>query len=319
MRQKPMYNFMVAGPSSVFMYGYDETVAQKGSNEVISFLYMYATTVCEEARVKDDPIHHLIYWCDGCAGHVWNSYVARFIHEMVTPGSQFYIGGLERIDIKRAITGHSYMWADRAIPAIKAQARKCKEIVSIFDDERLPPKWKGKTWESCIKKAKCGGGNPYRLHKVKPEEIMDFKALADSEDYSLIRTQASWRFLNSNGTKGEVVEMNKMHWMSAGVIDEESLAAAGISSGRLSSSSSSAAGTAAARAAACNARVWARGRSGCAGFEEHHLWLRRWCCALHTVRKKVEGGRQRSRPRIEYRAPTNRGSRTPSKTSCLTQ
>ena len=191
----PMTNYMICGPNFVDMYGYDESVAGKGPDEVCSFIYDWL--VAEKKRKP--ALEHVTLWCDSCGGQTWNQYVIRLIHEVVNPLSDLYIEGLRCIDLKKATKGHSYLWCDRAIVPIKAKARRIDGgIVCTFDEEELPENFKKQTWQKCIEDSTIDG-NAYRLHRVTQEMVKAFKEFWGRRESVLIKARSYDRSVNQTG------------------------------------------------------------------------------------------------------------------------
>ena len=227
-----MYNYVIAGPNFVDMYGYDERVASKSPDETCSFILDFILA----AKARQPEIHHVIIWCDGCAGQTWNQYTFRLIHEIVNPDSIFHIPGIRRIDLKKAVKGHSYLWCDRAIGPIKDKARRCpRGIVSMYDEEVLPEKWKGQTWQSCIE-ASTMNGKKYRFHRVEQSMVKAFKEYWGREESVLIKGKSynraeelkgpgtsaqPLRYVDKEGKIGEVFSSRKICWVTAGSIDKK--------------------------------------------------------------------------------------------------
>ena len=179
----PMTNFIIAGPDFVDMYGYDETIAGKGPDEVCSFVYHWL----KAEKEKKPNLKHVVFWCDSCAGQSWNQYLMRLIHEVTNPLSDFYIEGIERIDLKKAMKGHSYLWCDRIIGPIKQKARRCHNgIVASFITKPLKTKYHHRTWQHCIETSKLKN-KPYNFHRVKQEMIFAFKEYWGRQESVLVK------------------------------------------------------------------------------------------------------------------------------------
>ena len=157
-----MNNYMIAGPLFTCMFGYDERTSGKGPNEVMSFLRMWLV----KEKERKPGLTHAVFWCDACGGQMWNEYMMLFIHELIDPSSALYVPGIKRIDIKCATSGHSFLWADRAIVPIKRRARSTLNgIVASFITDALPPVFHKRTWEFAILGCTTSG-KPYDLTKV---------------------------------------------------------------------------------------------------------------------------------------------------------
>jgi hypothetical protein len=69
-----------------YVYMFDEKTAKKGSDEVISLMWLHISKFVPSS-VEELDIH-----CDGCAGQSWNNRLALFCEEIVDPRScKYYI------------------------------------------------------------------------------------------------------------------------------------------------------------------------------------------------------------------------------------
>ena len=175
----PLQAWIIAGPKQVCFYCYDEKmVNSKSPNETLSMTYHW---ILAEKKRKPN-LTRIIFWCDNCAGHGWNQYMMRFIHEVVDPTSMFYVKGITRIDIKASPSGHTYLWCDRVIAPVKRISRTMAEgIVCSFNTPALHALYTKRTWEYCIRHAKGAEAIPYqfiRAGKLSDEwsGFFDFKS-----------------------------------------------------------------------------------------------------------------------------------------------
>ena len=60
----------------------------------------------------------------------------RLIHELTDPTSQFYVHGIKRVEFKKATSGHSFLWCDRAIVPIEAYVRHAASKVGLCETKR---------------------------------------------------------------------------------------------------------------------------------------------------------------------------------------
>jgi hypothetical protein len=103
-RQLSMYSFnihILSTGRSAF-YTYPETVAKKGSNDVVSFLYHFAY------NILDERVNHFEIFCDSAGGQNKNYLVFKFIHYLVHHRKRF-----NSVKITFPIRGHSYMECDK--------------------------------------------------------------------------------------------------------------------------------------------------------------------------------------------------------------
>lgn len=117
-----MFNIHVLSTNESFFYAYDETVANKGADEVCSFLYYYIMTKLDSAvRVLD-------IFCDSCAGQNKNWSLFRLIHYVVHHAKR-----LDKVQLNFPIRGHSYLECDRNMACINQ--KKWIEIPSEWFEE----------------------------------------------------------------------------------------------------------------------------------------------------------------------------------------
>lgn len=218
----PMFNYMFATTNHVSMYGWDERTAGKGPAAVLSCLRMWILHLKATSKPK---LAHLVLWCDRCGGQAWNRYMLRFIHELVDPRSPLHIEGLLRVDVKAATTGHSFLWADRAIPLVKRLARNVPGgIVAPFKSAvaGLDEKYQQQTYQNCIEQCRMNDV-PYHLHEVQQDEVLNFKSIFESTDCALVAHGRSIRYLHADGVSaGDEMQFKEdgLCWLSAGTTDD---------------------------------------------------------------------------------------------------
>ena len=138
---------------------------------------------------------------------MWNQYTVRFAHEVCDPTSQLWIPGIERVEFKRPPPGHTYLWCDRAIGPIKANAALTSGgiwVGHITPD--LPTAYRRHTWEACIvgdldrQIPPCRmNGTPYGYHKVDQQFFDGFRALFASPLSTLAPVGTPLKYRDSDG------------------------------------------------------------------------------------------------------------------------
>ena len=63
------------------VYIYNESIANKGADEVVSIIYLYLK------EKLADSVEVLNIWCDGCTGQVWNNIIILFLEQVADPNS----------------------------------------------------------------------------------------------------------------------------------------------------------------------------------------------------------------------------------------
>lgn len=131
-RQLSFYSFNIhrlSDAHSVF-YTYTEITANKGANEVCSFLHDYITNHLPQY------VKHITIFCDSCAGQNKNFTIFRYTHYLVHSLHRF-----ESVKMVFPIRGDSYMECDKNMGLIncKARAELPEDWVEIFSAARCKP------------------------------------------------------------------------------------------------------------------------------------------------------------------------------------
>lgn len=131
-RQLSMYSFnihVLSTGKSAF-YTYPETVAKKGSNDVVSFLHHFVY------NILDQRVRHFEIFCDSAGGQNKNYLVFKFIHYLV-----YYRKRFDSIKITFPIRGHSYMECDKnfGIINLKTKMETPTEWYSLLRTSRIKP------------------------------------------------------------------------------------------------------------------------------------------------------------------------------------
>lgn len=131
-RQLSLYLFNIhrLSDSNAVFYAYPETIGKKGSNEVVSFLHHYVTSIL------DPEVVNLEIFCDSCGGQNKNYTLFRFIHYLVHHEKRF-----ESIRVTFPVRGHSYLESDKDMGLIrrKTKAELPKDWIDIIKDARAKP------------------------------------------------------------------------------------------------------------------------------------------------------------------------------------
>lgn len=131
-RQLSFYSFNIHVLSSAesYFYTYDQTVANKGSEDVVSMLNHFITNHLDK-RVK-----HFELFCDSCSGQNKNFNLIRYLHYITVTQKVF-----ESVTITFPVRGHSYMENDKNMGLInrKAVAEVPKDWQEIICNSRTKP------------------------------------------------------------------------------------------------------------------------------------------------------------------------------------
>ena len=202
---KPVYNFIIAGKKDIDYYCWQEDDGRKGVNETLSCLWEWI-----QENVMDRGIRHLVLWCDGCAGQMWNFTVCKFLHALTDESSPFYVQGLLRVDLKRSPVGHTYLYCDRAVGNIKFHARRIDSGIFAGFKDNLPRNLHENTWQHCIEKAKING-QPYGFRRFKYSDFRDFVAYFGQPNFVYHIPQ------NPATIAGDRFLISDVHWVSFGI------------------------------------------------------------------------------------------------------
>lgn len=125
-----LFNIHILANDEVVFYVYPETVANKGSCEVISMLHHFI----ENFLVRG--IKHLEIFCDSCGGQNKNYNLIKYIHYIVNVRKK-----LESVKITFPIRGHSYLECDRDMAVInqKYAAELPHHWVQEIEKSRIKP------------------------------------------------------------------------------------------------------------------------------------------------------------------------------------
>ncbi|PSN33909.1 hypothetical protein C0J52_20398 [Blattella germanica] len=93
-------------------YTYDQTIARKGADDVVSFLHHFIETFLQE------DIKTLHLFCDSCGGQNKNYPVFRYLHWLINGQQRF-----EQIHMTFPVRGHSYLECDKNMGLINQKSR----------------------------------------------------------------------------------------------------------------------------------------------------------------------------------------------------
>ena len=118
LRQLWLYAFGVhcCSDDSASIFCWDETIAKKGANEVISCLDHYFT------RTLPDEVDTLNLYSDGCGGQNKNRFVIMYLYSLVK------LGRFKKIKHVFPIRGHSFLPCDRDFGIIEQKKRKKERV-----------------------------------------------------------------------------------------------------------------------------------------------------------------------------------------------
>nr|CAD7265023.1 unnamed protein product [Timema shepardi] len=97
-----VFNIHVLATGLSIMYTYDQTVARKGANDVVSMLHHFINTFL------DFEVEELNIFCDSASGQNKNFTMFRYLHYMTVTSKRF-----QKITVTFPIRGHSFMEPDK--------------------------------------------------------------------------------------------------------------------------------------------------------------------------------------------------------------
>lgn len=194
-RQLSLYafNIHILSDSRSIFYVYPQTVANKGSDEVASFLHHFVYNHLE----KD--ITHLEIFSDSCGGQNKNKTLLRLMHHLVHVENRF-----DYIKMTFPIRGHSYMECDKNTALVKhsSPAETPQDWIHIFEVARCKPspfvieeveQKMVKDWSNFLDEKYSAKKLPCKSRQIRELEIM-------KEHPALMRTRETF-----NGHWNEVV------------------------------------------------------------------------------------------------------------------
>jgi hypothetical protein len=133
--------------------------------------------------------------------------MVRFAHEVCDETSQLWIERIERMEFKRPPPGHTYLWCDRAIGPIKANAALTSGGIWVgHNTHDLPKEFRRHTWEACIigdpdrQIPPCRmNGTPYGYHNLDQQFFDGFRALFASPLSTLAPVGTPLKYRDDDG------------------------------------------------------------------------------------------------------------------------
>ena len=197
LRQLWVYNFGIhncASGSSV-MCVWNECIAGRGSNEIISCLMEYLSRERPQAK-------KLTCYSDSCFGQNKNTQMICFWSKLINKG-QF-----TRIDHKFLVRGHAYIPNDRDFSHIE----KMKSSAVIH----LPEDWENIIQEACI-------ANPFQVQKMSKDKFFDFAPITkeftmrkkDANRAAVLISTANWINFGEGEDGGKIVSHPGEYWMKS--------------------------------------------------------------------------------------------------------
>lgn len=131
-RQLSVYSFNIhrLSDNKSCFYVYPESVGNKGSNEVVSFLNNFIN------NEMSPDVENLYVFCDSAGGQNKNYSVFRYLHYLVHIKKRF-----KSIVVTYPVRGHSYLECDKNMGLVNTKTRTevPEDWVNVFENARAKP------------------------------------------------------------------------------------------------------------------------------------------------------------------------------------
>jgi hypothetical protein len=162
---------------------WNETMAKKGCNEVISSAHRFFV-------LRNTGSTRLSWWGDNTSSQMHNQFLMLYNNELVREDGFAYF---HRVDNKYSPPGHTYMENDRAFGVISRKAKRTKIIGS------------SKAWMRLAQKSKQPN---YHTMWMERSEFRDWKTYLSTK----YKRPSQWK-----NTDGDTVPFMKIRWFNYGV------------------------------------------------------------------------------------------------------
>lgn len=203
LRQLWVYNFGIHNCSKdrAVMCMWDETIAGRGANEIISCLMQYLSNMPQTIKA-------LTCYSDSCFGQNKNTQMICFWTHLI------FQKRFSRIDHKFLVRGHTYLPNDRDFAHIEKRKASAKV--------HLPKDWEEVVRESCPSK-------PFHIQKMTKEMFYDVEPLTRyftmrKKDYKgspVLISKANWLNFGEGEEDGTIISHPGEYWMRSSFSEDE--------------------------------------------------------------------------------------------------
>lgn len=125
-----LFNVHILSTGESVFYCYDQTIAKKGSDEVVSMMHHFIF------NILSSDVRHLALFCDSCAGQNKNFTMFRYLHYVVHKCHR-----LDSVTVTFPERGHSYMECDRNMALLPKHAitEIPSDLYELIENARVKP------------------------------------------------------------------------------------------------------------------------------------------------------------------------------------
>lgn len=157
-RQFSTYNYCIFnGATSVgAMYVWNESIGNRGSDEVASCLLLYVEQ--NYNQLENGQQRTLVFWSDRCRGQT-NNFMMICLFQLLIARRIF-----SRIEQKFLVTGHSYLPCDQLFGLIEKEKKKSIVIVPT-------------QWIDVLRSTKIPGSTPFIVREMNQNDLISLEPL----------------------------------------------------------------------------------------------------------------------------------------------
>lgn len=159
---------------NAFCYLWDETIGNRGCNEIVSCIYNYLIRVDHRQSITS-----IALFCDSCAGQNKNKAMFAMIQYVL----KFELKCITEIKLTFLLPGHTYMPVDSIHATIERFIKKTTV-------------WAPSEWPPIIRNARTNP-RPLEVIELKSTEFLDWKQFSTTFFPNILKTETGERVMNS--------------------------------------------------------------------------------------------------------------------------